>query len=92
MYEIWWRGRLLDVVPSVGALPEGLDVRARSVQREPMPKTERDWSFPKLLIFVLLFFWAAVAVMERTPRAEPVDLPRRRGRPLRPDLEQSVRG
>lgn len=77
MYEIWWRDRLLDVVPHVGELPQGLDVRTRAVEREAIPKTDRDWSFPKIVVFALLFFWAIAAIMERTPPAEGDDaLPR----------------
>jgi TonB family protein len=67
MYEIWWRDRLLDVVPRLGELPEGLHVRARPVEREPIPDEPRDWSFPKLVIFVALFFFAVISMLEVTP-------------------------
>jgi TonB family protein len=70
MYEIWWRDRLLDVVPRVGELPEGLHVRSRPAEHEPIPDEPRDWSFPKLVIFVALFFFAAVSMLEVTPPDE----------------------
>jgi TonB family protein len=70
MYEIWWRDRLLDVVPRVGELPEGLHVRSRPAEREPIPHEPRDWSFPKLVIFVALFFFAFISMLEVTPPDE----------------------
>jgi TonB family protein len=67
MYEIWWRDRLLDVVPRVASMPEGLTVQVRSVAREPIPHAERDWRFPKIFVMVLLLFGAAVSTLELVP-------------------------
>lgn len=68
MFEIWWKDRLLDVVPSVGEVPPGLTVRSRVA--EPVariPADPPDWRFTKVLALCLLTFIACVAVMTLTP-------------------------
>ncbi len=68
MYEIWWKDRLLDVVPNAGELPEGLEVRSRRVgELERALREPIDWRFAKYLALMLLLFAAAVATVELTP-------------------------
>lgn len=71
MFEIWWKDRLIDVVPAVGEVPPGLTVRSRAA--EPVariPADPPDWRFSKVLAICLLMFLACVAVMTLTPVVE----------------------
>lgn len=71
MFEIWWKDRLIDVVPAVGEVPAGLTVRSRDA--EPVariPADPPDWRFSKVLAICLLTFVACVAVMTLTPVVE----------------------
>jgi len=71
MFEIWWKDRLIDVVPVVRDVPEGLTVKSRaSGPVERVRPEEPDWRFPKLLAFCLLAFVACVMVMTLTPVSE----------------------
>ncbi len=71
MFEIWWKDRLIDVVPLVADVPEGLTVRSRSSGPvERVDSAPPDWRFPKVLAFCLLAFVACVMVMTLTPVGE----------------------
>ncbi len=71
MFEIWWKDRLLDVVPAVGEVPEGLTVRSRAAAPVARVKGEPpDWRFSKVLAICLLCFFAGVAIMVLTPVSE----------------------
>src|SRR4051812_42460249 len=69
MLEIWWRDRLVDVVPAfAGEVPAGLTVRSRRCDRIERVRGEpRDWRFEKVLAMALLTFAAGVMVMRLTP-------------------------
>ncbi|MBL8951452.1 MAG: TonB family protein [Myxococcaceae bacterium] len=71
MFEIWWKDRLIDVVPAVGELPDGLTVKSRAAgPAERIAAPPPDWRFPKVVALCLLGFIACVMVMALTPVGE----------------------
>src|SRR4051794_21888175 len=74
MFEIWWKDRLIDVVPTVEHVPDGLRVKSRATgPAERLPREEPDWRFSKVLAICLLAFTACVLIMTLTPAGEGGD-------------------